>query len=125
MSKWNSEIENCERNTRTSIIATVIGTAEVLVYEDIVEARQKHDVKVAAARGRQTSKRSTSAPSQVTRKISRSNEKDEAIIEIRASGIEKYCSVLKFSKFKDLSLKSQGDNKCVCVWPNVRGAAIS
>ena len=35
----------CEKNTRTSIKAPVIGTAKVLVYEEIVEARQIHDVK--------------------------------------------------------------------------------
>jgi hypothetical protein len=51
--------QNNEKNTRTSIKATVVGTAKVLSYEDIVEAQQKRDVKDAeavAARGRRTSK---------------------------------------------------------------------
>jgi hypothetical protein len=88
--------QNNEKNTRTSIKATVVGTAKVLSYEDIVEAQQKRDIKDAAARGRRTSKRSTLAPSQVIGKRSRSQEKHEAINEIRALGMEKYCSVLKF-----------------------------
>jgi len=76
-----------------------VGTAKALSYEDIIEAQRKRNVKDAesvAARGRRTSKRSTLALSQAIRKRSRSQEKEEAINEIRASGIEKYCSVLKF-----------------------------
>jgi len=91
--------QNNEKNTRTSIKATVVGTAKVLSYEDIIEAQQKRDMKeaeAAAARGRQTSNRNRKAPSQVLGKRSRSNEREEAIAEIRASGMEKYCSVLKF-----------------------------
>jgi hypothetical protein len=91
--------QNNEKNTRTSIKATVVGTAKVLSYKDIVEAQQKRDVKDAeavAARGRRTSKRGTLVPSQVIGKRSRSHERQEAIDEIRASGMEKYCSVLKF-----------------------------
>lgn len=51
--------QNNEKNTRTSIKATVVGTVKVLSYEDIVEAQQKRDVKDAeavAARGLRTSK---------------------------------------------------------------------
>jgi hypothetical protein len=91
--------QNNEKNTRTSVKATVVGTAKVLSYEDIVEAQQKRDIKeveAAAARGRRTSNRNRKALSQVLGKRSRSHEREEAIDEIRASGMEKYCSVLKF-----------------------------
>jgi len=60
--------QNNEKNTRTSIKATVVGTAKVLSHEDIVEAQQKRDMKeaeAAAARGRRTSNRNRKAPSQV------------------------------------------------------------
>jgi hypothetical protein len=91
--------QNNEKNTCTSIKATVVGTAKVLSYKDIVEAQQKRDIKeveAAAARGRRTSNRNRKALSQVLGKRSRSHEREEAIDEIRASGMEKYCSVLKF-----------------------------
>jgi hypothetical protein len=46
--------QNNEKTTRTSMKATVVGTAKVLSYEDIVEAQQKRDMKdaeTAAVRG--------------------------------------------------------------------------
>jgi hypothetical protein len=88
--------QNNEKTTRTSMKATVVGTAKVLSYEDIVEAQQKRDMKDAeavAVRGRRISKRSGS---KVRGKRTRSREREEAIDEIRASGMEKYCSVLEF-----------------------------
>jgi hypothetical protein len=91
--------QNNEKNTRTSIKATVVGTAKVLSYEDIVEAQRKRDerdVAAVIARGRRTSKRRKLTPSQVVPKRSRSQEREEAMVEIRASGLEDYCSVLKF-----------------------------
>jgi hypothetical protein len=91
--------QNNEKTTRTSMKATVVGTAKVLSYEDIVEAQQKRDMKDAetvAVRGRRISKRSGSAPSKVIGKRTRSHEREEAIDEIRASCMEIYCSVLKF-----------------------------
>jgi hypothetical protein len=67
--------QNNEKTTRTSIKATVVGTAKVLSYEDIVEAQQKRDIKeeeAVAVRGRRVSKRNKSTPSQVLGKRSRS-----------------------------------------------------
>jgi hypothetical protein len=81
-----------------SSVGVVVGTAKVLSYEDIVEAQQKRDMKDAetvAVRGRRISKRSGTDLSKVTEKRTRSHEREEAIDEIRASGMEKYCSVLK------------------------------
>ena len=68
-------------------------------YEDIVEAQQKHDMKDAetvAVRGRRISERSGSGPSKIIGKRTRSHEREEAIDEIKALGMEEYCSVLKF-----------------------------
>jgi len=76
-----------------------VGTVKVLCYEDIIEAQQKRDTKEAeafAVRGRRTSKWNKSTPSQVIGTRSCSHEQEEAMDEIRASGMEKYCSVLKF-----------------------------
>jgi hypothetical protein len=94
-----SSSKTTKRPTRTSIKATVVGTAKVLSYEDIVEAQQKRDIKEEEAvvvRGRRVSKRNEANPSQVLGKRSRSHEREKAIEEIRASGLEKYYSVLKF-----------------------------
>jgi hypothetical protein len=91
--------QNKEKTTRTSIKATVVGTAKALSYENIVEAQQKRNMKeaeVVIVRGRRTLKRNRSTPSQVIGKMSRSYEREEPIDEIRASGLEKYCSVLSF-----------------------------
>lgn len=91
--------QNNEKTTRTSIKATVVGTAKVLSYEDIVEAQRKPDIKEAeavAVRDRQTLECKQSTSSQVIGKRSRRHEKEEAIEQIRALGLEKYCSVLEF-----------------------------
>jgi hypothetical protein len=88
--------QNNEKTTRTSIEATVVGTAKVMSYEDIVEAQQKRDMKDAetiVVRGRRT--KCNGAPSKIGKRT-RSHKREEAIDEIRASGIEEYCSVLKF-----------------------------
>ena len=77
--------QNNEKTARKSIKATIVGTAKVLSYEDIVEAQQKRVMKEAEA-----------IASQVIGKRSRSYEQEEAIDQIRASWMEKYCSVLKF-----------------------------
>lgn len=91
--------QNNEKTTRTSIKAIIVGTAKVSSYEDIVEAQQKRDMKEAeaiAVRGRRTLKRDRSTASQVIGKRSRSHEQEEAIDQIRVSGMEKYYSELKF-----------------------------
>jgi hypothetical protein len=87
--------QNNEKTTRTLIKATVVGTAKVMSYEDIVEAQEKRDMKDAetvTVRGRRTKR--DGAPSKIIGKRTRSHEREEAIDEIRASGIEEYCSVL-------------------------------
>src|SRR5580700_9208545 len=91
--------QNNEKTTRTSIKATVVGTVKVLSYEDIIEAQQKHDIKEAEAvvvRVRRPLKRKRSTSSLVIGKRSRSHEKEEAIKQTKALGLERYCSVLEF-----------------------------
>jgi hypothetical protein len=87
--------QNNEKITRKSVKATVVGSARVLSYEDIVEAQKQRDIKEAAeaVRGRRRSKRNQST--QVLGKRSRSQELEEARHEIRALGMEEYCSVLR------------------------------
>jgi uncharacterized protein YdeI (YjbR/CyaY-like superfamily) len=49
--------QNNEKATRKSIRATVVGSARVMSYEDIVEAQKQREIKeaaAAAARGRQS-----------------------------------------------------------------------
>ena len=89
--------QNNEKITCTSIKATVVSTVKVMSYEDIVKAQQKRDMKDAETiivKGQQT--KYNRAPSKIIRKRTRSYEREEAIDEIRVSGIEEYCSVLKF-----------------------------
>ena len=88
------------KTTQTSIKATIVGTTKVISYKDIVKAQQKRDMKdieTIAVRGRRISKRNGSTPSKIIGKRTRSHEREEAMDKIRASGIEEYSSILKFS----------------------------
>jgi hypothetical protein len=88
--------QNNEKTTCKSIRATVVGSTRVMSYEDIVEAQRQRDLKEATAevsRGRR-SKRNPAA--QVLRKRSHGQELEEAEQEIKALGMEEYCSVLDF-----------------------------
>lgn len=94
-----------EKTTRVLTKVTVVGTAEVLSYEEIVEAQQKHNMKdkeTVAIRGRRISKRSGSTPSKIIGKRTLSYEREEAMDKIWALGIEEYCSVLNFQQFLTL-----------------------
>jgi hypothetical protein len=91
--------QNSEKITRTLIKATIVGTGKVLSHENIVEARQKRNIKDAetvTVRGRRISKRKGSATSKIIGKRTRSHKQEETRDEIRASGIEEYFSALKF-----------------------------
>ena len=88
--------QNNKKTTRKFIKATVVGNARVMSYKDIVEAQKQRDLKEAAAEvtwGR-WSKRNAST--QVLGKRSRGDELEEAEHEIKAIGMGKYCSVLRF-----------------------------
>jgi hypothetical protein len=88
--------QNNEKATRKSIRATVVGSAGIMSYEDIVKAQKQYDIKEAAAevtRGRRSKR---NPPAQVLGKRSRGQELEEAEYEIRALGLAEYCSVLDF-----------------------------
>jgi len=91
--------QNNEKNVRQSIKATVVGSARVLSYKDIIEAQRQRDIKEVrgqACQGRRGPKRSRSSPAQLAGKRTRSQEIEEAENEIREAGLKKYCSVLSF-----------------------------
>jgi hypothetical protein len=70
--------QNNEKATRKSIKATVVGSARVMSYEDIVEAQKQRDIKEAAA-GVTRARRSKRNPlAQVLGKRSRGQELEEA-----------------------------------------------
>jgi hypothetical protein len=88
-----------KNTTCNSIKATVVGSARILSHGDIVEAQKRRDEKEAGAeavRGRRRSKRHESTPTQVIGKRSHGQELEEGGNEIRALGMESYCSVLRF-----------------------------
>ncbi len=89
--------QNNEKTTCKSIKATIVGSARVMSYEDIVEAQKQRDIKETAARAVQGRRRlNRKLSSQVLGKRSRGEELEQAKREIRTLGIEKYCSVLDF-----------------------------
>ena len=66
-------------------------------YEDIVEAQKQRDIKDAAAEAVRSRRRSNGKSStQVLGKRSRGQELELAKREIKALGMERYCSVLDF-----------------------------
>jgi hypothetical protein len=79
-------------NVRWSVRSTVVGTAKVMSYEDIVEAQTDRDAK---ATGR-ISKRKKSAPTAGQERGSCSQEVEKAGEEIGTLGLANYCSVLHF-----------------------------
>lgn len=88
--------QNNEKTTRKSVKATVVGGARVMSYEDIVKAQKQRDIKEAAAEVTRGRRSKQNPPAQVLGKRSRGQELEQAEHEIRALGIEKYCSVLDF-----------------------------
>jgi hypothetical protein len=88
--------QNNEKATHKSIRATVVGSARVMSYEDIVEAQKQRNIKETAAEAA-WGRRSKRGPlTQVLRKRSCDQELEEAEHEIRGSGMAEYCSVLDF-----------------------------
>ena len=88
--------QNNEKTTRKSIKATVVGSARVMSYEDIVEAQRQRDIKEAAAEAVRRRRSNRKSSSQVLGKRSRSEELEQAEREIRTLGMAKYYSVLDF-----------------------------
>jgi hypothetical protein len=88
--------QNNEKATCKSIKATVVDSAKVMSYKDIVEVQKQRDLKEAAAEVTQGRRSKQKASTQVLRKRSHSQELEEAEHEIKELGMEEYCSVLRF-----------------------------
>jgi hypothetical protein len=87
--------QNNEKTTRQSVKSTMPGKARIMTYDDIVKTEQKRAVKVGAVgakRGRGRPK--SSKPG--NEKISSADELEIGKGEIKALGLEEYCSVLRF-----------------------------
>jgi len=85
--------QNNEKVSRKSARSTVVGTAKVMSYEDIVNAQTNPDAKAA----RRISRRKKSAPTAGKEKRSLFQDVEKAEEEIRSLGLANYCSVLHFN----------------------------
>jgi hypothetical protein len=100
LSELNDDLrqQNDERKCRRSARSTVVGNARILSYEAILEAekrREENMAKVAASVPRKSNRRSLPSPPAQTKR-SRRTESEDAEVQIRALGLEDYCSVLQF-----------------------------
>jgi hypothetical protein len=82
--------QNNKKVSRKSVRSTIVGTAKVMSYEDIVDAKTKRDAKAAG----RIPKRKKSAPLTRQEIGPRSQEVEKAEEEIRTLGLANYCSVL-------------------------------
>ncbi len=88
--------QNNEKTARLSIRSTVTGTAKVMTYDGIIEAQRKRDVKEAITTGAKQRNRKRQNPPTGERKRSRAEDLEHGRREIKALGLEEYCSVLQF-----------------------------
>ena len=84
---------NNEKTTRQSARSTIIGNAKIMTYEDIVRAEQKRAAKMGAAGAKRGGRR---AQKLAEGKRSRVDVLKLSKPEIKAAGLEEYCSVLQF-----------------------------
>jgi DDE superfamily endonuclease len=88
--------QNNEKTSRQSARSTVIGKARVMSYEDIVHAERKRAAKQEVTPGAIRSSRRPQNSKPEGRKRSRADELELGKREIKALGLEEYCSVLQF-----------------------------
>lgn len=88
--------QNNEKTTRLSIRSIVTGTTKVMTYDDIIEAQRKRDIKEAITTGVKQRNRKRQNPPTGERKRSRVEDLEHGRREIKALGLEEYCSVLQF-----------------------------
>jgi len=74
----------------------VTGNAKVITYNNIVEAQRKRNIKAAITPGAKRGSRKQQNPKTDERKRSYAEELEHSRREIKALGLEKYCSVLQF-----------------------------
>ena len=92
--------QNYKKTKRNTTRSTIIGTAQVLSYEDLVEMELQRNIQVAkqeAKQGRRQSKRNYTIPTQILGKRSHSTELEAAVNQITELGLQEYCSVLSFN----------------------------
>lgn len=87
--------QNNEKRTRQSVKSTMPGNARIMTYDDIVEAEQKRAAKVSAAGAKRGGRRPKSSEPGGGKR-SRTDELGIGKGEIKALGLEEYCSVLQF-----------------------------
>ncbi|KAL9638657.1 MAG: hypothetical protein Q9164_001416 [Protoblastenia rupestris] len=85
--------QNNEKVTR-STARSVVGTAKVMTYDDILEAQRKRDVKEAARTGAKLARRKGPTITIDGSGVSRTDELQRGMRGIKALGLEKYCSML-------------------------------
>jgi hypothetical protein len=95
--------QNNEKATRKSIKATVVASARVMSYEDIVEAQKQRDVKEAAAEVTRSRRSKRNPAAQVLGKRSRGKELEKAEQEIRTLRMEEYSKVRNRLQFRTLN----------------------
>ena len=82
--------QNSEKKTRASARSTVVGTAKVMSYEDIVEARRRQEAR-ASSGGRRKEVSDTGRIEAVA--LARKSEMQKAAQDIQESGLRNYCHV--------------------------------
>lgn len=86
--------QNNEKMTRSSTRSTVVRTADIMSYDDIVEAQRKREVKETSKKNGK--RRQTSAASATGEKQLRATEVEKGNPGIVAWGLKDYCSALPF-----------------------------
>jgi hypothetical protein len=95
-------LQNCEKKLRQSTRSTVVGTARVMSYRDIVEKRSMQETITttepgsdARVQGQSVSRHPSTVSSKAPRKRGRQGELEQAIQEIDRSDIGNYCHVFE------------------------------
>jgi hypothetical protein len=86
--------QNNEKMTRSSTRSTVTGTAKIMTYEDIMETQRKRDVKEAMTAAKKVGRKRRNVGIGGSERSS-AEELEHGRREIRALGLEEYCSVLQ------------------------------
>jgi membrane-bound lytic murein transglycosylase len=92
-------MQNKEKKIRKSTKATKVGTAKIMSYEDIVQAKARRDEEVAKTTSRKPRKQKGAAKPlpESPKKPSYQVELEIAELQIAASEFSEYCNVLYFA----------------------------
>jgi hypothetical protein len=92
--------QNCKRQRWKTTKSTIVGTAKVMSYIELlheIQEKDKAEALTEATRGRRKSKRNKRTPTQVLGKRSRSKVLEEEADRIRTGALADFCSVLCFN----------------------------